>query len=413
MESQNLIKEKKTFFHTMAEFLFTVYFITLYVFVDKKETLMISKLVFLAFAGVTVLHLLQRRRFHLGKNVLLVYLCFSWMFAAVTWAANSYLASFKMRTMWQIFILFFLVYNLFYENKDAHESFLKNLYIAGIALIGYSIYTYGFSEVIEMMTSSDEVRLGRDISQENTFGMLNATTCIVAFYYLFYSNRFKVFHMVALAMAFVLAMGSGSKRALLVTCLGILFLVYQKFGLRQVYKVVAVVLVLALIFVAVIQLPAFETIRLRMEQGMETISGGKGDSSSNIRLNMMKDGWNLFKNRILIGYGADNYRVVGMYSTYSHNNFTEMLVGFGLIGFLLYYVIYLNAFKSLISLKNDASRALLCIFLIRFVMEIAMVTYYDKVHWILMAFFLIEIQNDESDCKGEETELDNKQICYK
>ena len=402
MESQSLIKEKKTFFHTMAELLFTVYLITLYVFVDRKETLMLSKLAFLAFAGVTVLHLLQRKRFHLGKNMMLVYVCFSWMFISTTWAMNSYVASNRTTTLWQVFLLFFLVYNLFCENENIYEGFLRKLYIAGIFLIGYSIYTYGFTGVVKMMMQDHNIRLGKEISHENIFGMKNATTCIIAFYYLFYRVRHKLFHIIILSSSFLLAMSSGSRKALLMTCAGILFLVYQKYGIRKVYKIVAIVLVLALVFSIVIQLPVFETIRHRMEQLGETLSGGKGDSSSKTRLNMIKEGWRVFKERFLIGYGANNYRIASRYRTYSHNNFIEMLVDFGLIGFTLYYLAYWNAFKNLTKSKEGEAKALLCIFLIRFAMEMAVVTYYDKTNWIMLAIFLIKCKIPDNNVDGGE-----------
>lgn len=402
MENNFNAVKRESFFEKTAKLLFTIYLITLYTVVDRRETFLISHAAFFLFAGVAILHLLQVKRFHLGKNVMLVYICFSWMFASITWAENSYLAYVKMRTMWQIFILFFLVYNLFYEDENAHERFLKSLYIAGIALIGYSIYIYGFSEVIEMMTGSSNVRLGRDINQENTFGMMNATTCMIAFYYLFYKKRFKIFHISVLSIAFLFAMSSGSRKALLITCIGILFLVYQRYGLRQVYKVVAIVVVLALIFLAVIKLPVFETIRFRMEQGIKSISGERGgDHSTQLRMNMVKDGWKVFKERIPIGYGADNYRYVSSFGTYSHNNFIEILVDFGLIGFMLYYLIYLNVLKNLVGLKKNSSKALLCIFLVRFMMEIAMVPYYDKTHWIMMALFLIDDENLKYRLGGE------------
>ena len=143
-------------------------------------------------------------------------------------------------------------------------------------------------------------------------------------------------------------------------------------------------------FVSVIQLPVFDTINYRMEQLGKNLSGkGGGDSSSATRANMIIDGWNLYKDRILTGYGINNYRIVSRYRTYAHNNFIEILVDTGLIGFVLYYFIYWNVLKNLWKTKHDSGKALFCIFLIRFIMEIAVITYYAKLHWILLAFFLM------------------------
>lgn len=398
-------QRKKGFFQKIAELSFMIYMITLYIFVDRLDTIIISQLSFIVFAGLTTLVILQKQRIHLGKSVMIVYLAFAWMFATYFWAQNQMVAWTKIKTMWQLFLLFFLTYNLFCEEENAHETLLKDLYIAGIALVGYSIYTYGLSDVIEMMTGSSTVRLGRDINQANTFGMMNATTCMVAFYYLFYRKRYKLFHIAVFALAFLFAMSSGSRKALLVICIGVLFLTYKRYGIRQVYKVIAIVLVLSVAFISIIQLPIFETINYRMEQLGKNLAGEKGDNSSKIRLNMIIDGWSIFKERILTGYGADNYAVVSRYRTYSHNNFIEILVNFGLVGFVLYYMIYLGALKNVWSSKSDAGKALLCVFLVRFMMEMAMITYSAKLHWILLAFFLMKpvesINNVEGELKNE------------
>lgn len=402
MENSIKIKEEKGFFQRIAEIAFMLYVVTLYVFVGRLESIIISQVAFVVFAGLTVLVMLQRQRVHIGKNVLMVYITFTWIFATYFWAQNQYLAWVKIKTMWQLFLLFFLTYNLFCEQKKPHEYLIKCLYVAGITLIGYSIYIYGLGGTISMMSGGENFRFGAEINQENEFGILNATTCIVAFYYLFYKKRFKLFHMAVLALAFLFAMSSGSKTSLLMMVIGIMLLVYKLYGIRQVYKIVIIGTIVVIAFMAVIQLPMFELINSRMEQAVEVITGdGKGDNSSKVRLSMIKDGWDIFKNRLLTGYGADNYRLVSRYRTYSHNNFIEVLVNFGLIGFVLYYLNYWNIMKNLWKSKNDAGKALFCVFIIRFMMEIATVPYYDKTHWILIAFFLMKPIEEENNIEGE------------
>ncbi len=389
MENTANLKKNRPLFEKLARLFFTVYMITLYTFVNKASTVGISRLVFILYAGFTMLFLLQRKRIHIGKNVLVAYITVTWMYATIFWAKNSFYASFTMGTIWQVFLLFFLTYNLFSEEEEAHEYLLKSIYIAGISLVAYSIKSYGLAQVIEIMTSAN-VRIGGKISQANTFGMMNAITIIVAFYYLFYRKRFKIFHIVVVSTAFLFAMASGSRKALIMMCIGVLFLIYKKYGIRKLYKILVITAILVIGFMAVMKLPMFELINHRIEKATEIISGeGDGDESAKVRLSMIIDGWNIFKDRLMIGYGANNYAIVSGYGVYSHNNFIEILVDFGLVGFILYYLVYVIAIKSLISSKSDASKALLSIFLARLVMEVALVTYYDKLHWILMAFFLI------------------------
>ena len=107
-----------------------------------------------------------------------------------------------------------------------------------------------------------------------------------------------------------------------------------------------------------------------------------------------------------MGYGAKNYSVVSRDRTYAHNNFIEVLVVFGIIGFILYYYIYWNAFENLIRTKSDAGKAFLVVFAVRVMMEVAAVTYYDKLNWIILAFCLI-VSRQSNLTNEEEIEVEH------
>ena len=399
------VKPKKTFFQKMAEFLFVVYLSTVYMFDTQYDKVYISHIFFILFAGTAAVYFLQRKRFYLGKNVLLMYFFCTWIFASVFWAANEYIANMMIKTMWQIFILFFIVYNLFCEKKteDAYEFYIKALYTAGIVFVVYTMCTYGVTDVIKMMSDGNNVRIGADVAQTNTFGINHATTTIIAFYYLIYKSKHRLFHMVVLFLTFVFAMASGSRTAVLIICIGALYLIYRRYSLRKFYKTIVVILLVIIVFVSAIQLPMFETVRLRMEQMVNNIIGTSGgDSSSRVRMNMILIGWKLLQQRMLTGYGAGNYGYVSNYNTYAHNNFVEILADYGLIGFIVCYTTYIIAFKNLRKNKSSSAKVLFCIFIVKFLMEIATITYYDKLHWIMLAFCLMQ-KREETIQLQEET----------
>lgn len=384
-------RKNKSFLHKMAELSFALYMITLYLFVLSENTLVISQIAFILFAGCTGLYLLNRNRFHLGKPIVFAYLACGWMFATVLWAYSRYYAVGKVKTMWQIFILFFLVYNLYCADKDAHKKIIKILYISGIAFCGYTVYEYGVSGILKALNGGKMVRLGGSISQENVFGMQHATTTLIGIYYLLYNRKHKLFNLAIIASSFICAMSSGSKKALLIVVLGGLYLIYKKYGIKQLYKTVFVGVVGITIFMTVIQLPMFETINTRVERAIHTVKGETGgDGSTQNRLAFIEKGWDLFSENPLYGYGANNYRIVSGAHTYSHNNFIEILVNFGLVGFLLYYAMYTISYNRLRKNNSDSAKFMFVLFIVRMVMEVAMVTYYDKLTWILLAFFMID-----------------------
>ena len=71
-----------------------------------------------------------------------------------------------------------------------------------------------------------------------------------------------------------------------------------------------------------------------------------------LRTDLIKEGLLLFSQRPFLGYGINNFRYyygqkTGL-RTYTHNNFLELLVGVGLLGFFIYYSIYIYSFYLLV-----------------------------------------------------------------
>ena len=87
--------------------------------------------------------------------------------------------------------------------------------------------------------------------------------------------------------------------------------------------------------------------------------------------------------------------------TYSHNNFVEILVGVGGIGFLIYYYYYIKLLFEYIKIyfKNRASQILnvtaIC-FIVMFSMHFAVVSYYAIEQGIIILFMSKAIKFNEN-----------------
>ena len=114
--------------------------------------------------------------------------------------------------------------------------------------------------------------------------------------------------------------------------------------------------------------------------------GGEIDTSTTTRATLIEKGLKWFNEKPWLGYGLDGFRIMhwqdyGSIGTalYSHNNFIEMLVDLGLVGFVLYYSLYVYIFiKGLKALKSKtkSSKFFFALFIALVVSEYARVTYY-------------------------------------
>lgn len=132
------------------------------------------------------------------------------------------------------------------------------------------------------------------------------------------------------------------------------------------------------------------------ERLQATIQGE--ESSSNLRSTMIREGLDLWEVSPVYGYGINQFRFISSYSTYSHNNYTELLVSFGLTGFILYYSILLSLlFRSVRGYLNRSSYASLlgAAVLLLLLWDIALVAYSTRLIWLFIGVlgFLSEQQS--------------------
>jgi O-antigen ligase len=140
----------------------------------------------------------------------------------------------------------------------------------------------------------------------------------------------------------------------------------------------------------------------RMELVVSAVESGdieKAGGSAQGRLYLYKRGLEIAAAHPALGVGLDNFRLMlPGYSgtrggTYAHSNFVEMLADTGVVGFLLYFSIYVSVFRRLWrSAKRLRDRkqqelyvstfALMAIYV---VYDFAMVSYSEKLSWLVLA----------------------------
>ena len=105
------------------------------------------------------------------------------------------------------------------------------------------------------------------------------------------------------------------------------------------------------------------------------------------RSGLMEDALAVWERKPVFGHGIDQYRYSGSYTTYSHNNYTELLANFGVVGVLLFYGIYLVlAVRALIGVAQGSRTAwvILAILITIVLMDLARVSYSSRMTWIFI-----------------------------
>jgi O-antigen ligase len=121
------------------------------------------------------------------------------------------------------------------------------------------------------------------------------------------------------------------------------------------------------------------------------------DNSTVERLFFIQEGLRQFSEHPLFGLGISNFIV--LYGLYTHNNYIELLANVGIIGFVLFYLIYFFLFVKIFNMKNGFDKLMLFVFIIlTLFMQMAFISYYSKLMFLLIiAFAVIAESNKKSE----------------
>lgn len=322
-------------------------------------------------------------------------------FASGIWAWNAGYAFEKGLTILELFVCFSMVY-YYYRKKQSVDLLISAVMWGCFAVMGYSILALGWSNVL--VAVQNEARLAAGFTNTNSLSLIIALAFILSVYRI-QTRGIKLWNLL-LIPAVVLIAALGSRKALILVVLGVslLYLTNDVGSKKQIWlKILRAILVIVIIFL-VLRLIAvsslFSGLNNRMQGFYALITGeGQVDHSSWVRQQMIELGWKQFLRTPIIGIGMGNARIMtGIlgYDSYLHNNYIELLADGGVIGFFLYYGMYIYLVHRLIKYgRRDDPEAKLCLVLIAclLVADYGVVSYYTKsTYYFLMVFFLKAFQ---------------------
>lgn len=317
------------------------------------------------------------------------------------WAKSFAMAFEKGITILSILLCFTFIYT-YYEGKDI-DSLLKVIMWGGYIIAMCSIFTYGGVANVTMMLLGG-IKLDNMLLNVNTIGMTAAFACIIQAYYIL--DKKKSISILFAIPAIIIILATQSRKAFLLLIIGIfsMFIVKNMNNrglIKRVIRIVVVVIVAIMLVKVLSLLPLFSYVNERLGGLWASITGnGQIDHSSYIRKEYRRVGMEqFFKTPILgIGIGCSSFisSLVEGRQTYLHNNFVELLACGGIVGFTLFYSMYLflaaKLYKFRRYMQNQTWLCLILMFLM-IVMDYGMVSYYSKGTYFFLMVFFIQYQN--------------------
>lgn len=392
--------ERKFSANFFIDVLIFLYITSVYIFSFNTEGNIISKSLALLLMGVLAVYAIIEGKIVLNKFSV-CFISFI-LFCAISafWAINMSLAFEKVTTLLQIFILTFLLYN-YLKRENKIDFFIHALCLAGTIFAIYTVLFFG----IEVYFSGleDGLRMGAEIANVNTIGMVTASAATIGLWLIFYQKKY--WYIITVIICVIVSFGSASRKALISLVLGIvlLFVLKGNFKKKLLSIFEGVLLLIALYYI--LQLPIFETINQRMEGLFNAFAGnGSVDNSTNERFSMIEAGLEQFLQTPFTGVGIGNSGYINLknlgWFVYLHNNYVELLASVGIIGTGLYYSMYITPLFQLIKpalRQNKFAILALLLLVIELILQYGAVQYYDKISYLYIALFFLVVDKERQE----------------
>lgn len=307
--------------------------------------------------------------------------------------------------MFEIFLIaYFLVISIISE-KDI------KVFFQGFALCGGVIFILSY--INDSLHMDD--RFGRTLTDGhlNSFASLIMLTLISAIIcvYLAESKKVRALNIALIIAEIYMLVLSGGRKFIIVPVIFVFLLIFNhnKFSRVSFKKVVYLIVALAVVMFGwnyIMTNPiAFKTLGYRFIDI-------RNESSAMTRLDLISMGMKYFIRSPIWGYGENSVEILSSMtigtSLYAHNNYVELLVNFGLIGFIIYYSYHYFLLKHLHQFRHNANAKYFAIFrslvISLMFLDLTVVSYYSTSMfciflWITEQWLISQGGNKEYDRK--------------
>lgn len=324
---------------------------------------------------------------------------FGYSFISGLWALEPGNIFDTSKTLFLVFAVNILLSYVIETREDVKNILLANF----LALVLYLVYIILRVDITQLGEDRLGVGMLGSMWNANDVGLKLCVGFGLALYFGFERKEIALrvcFWVIGLLFA-VISLYTGSRKVFLML-IGVMALFMFLFSRHKITALIVVAVSIVAFYFAIMKIePLYNVLGERIENMLEGIFGeGTTEGSFNLRAEMIKLGWEAFLDRPIFGYGLNNFRTLYEqatgWNTYSHNNFIEILVNGGLVGFILYYFIYGYVFVKLLKpafVKRDITAIILfTINLVLIGLQIATISYYDTLFNCILMLAVVYVK---------------------
>lgn len=316
-----------------------------------------------------------------------------------------------LKTLAVLFVAFFIIRNYITDEEKIRE--VIKAYVLAIAANMLYVITN-----IDMKIIGEE-RLGVDALEgwnANSIGLMASTAAVLCIYLLLKNNVFaKLFYLSCIGFFAYVFVYTGSRKAIILFLVCMLIMLFASNPRRLIRNILLSIVILVVAYKLVMNVESiYNVLGVRLEGLFASFNGeGEVDSSTLLRQEYIENGIMWIKEAPFLGYGVDSYRsligpLTGHY-TYSHNNFIEVAINWGIVGFVYYYSIYFTIIKKFFKiLKNNIlAVTIFALFIGNLFMHYGMVVYFDIWQNLLLCIGAAMVYNNTKDSLEVQNDKEN------
>ncbi len=315
-------------------------------------------------------------------------------FFSILWAMNTKNVSSIMVTLVRIIVLLFFLNARVKTLKDAERV----LFLFVFATMYRMLFVMQKMVDFYSLNLFFNYRFGDNFNYNSNENALLCLFSLLFLVYLIDSGHKKVPCILGIIFLSFIIIISGSKKGYFGLFAGMgLYFMLQSRGSKKIRRIASSILLVVLGLYLCSSVPVlYDLIGKRFESFFETLFSGGGEGSTGERMELIKQGLNIWLEHPLLGCGLNNFSVLQTVKVgyYAHNNYVELLADVGIVGTLMYYSAVCRPVFIPIYRGNKLAALMKSMALLLLVLEFGMVTYVTFEYIIIyyLAFLVLTKQ---------------------